>query len=109
MDRAEEAVQTAGVVGKGPGTGLEQAVRRDQTATHRLADVSVCQGALLDRNGSEQARGRERCVTLRPDDGGSSSVAAQQYVRSKRTAVQLDVHGRRVLSGRPSSTHGGSY
>ena len=49
MDCRRKAVQAAGLVGKGSGARLEQAIRRGQTTAHQPARISVCQRALLDR------------------------------------------------------------
>src|SRR5258708_40045081 len=94
MDGQSEAVQAAGVVGQGAGAGLEEAVWRGQTATHPSAEVSLCQRALLDRNGGRQGE--------RHHDGGVASAAAYEYLRSERTTLSLDVYRRGALPGRRS-------
>ena len=58
-----------------------------ETATHQPAYLSFCPRSLLDRNGSELSRCRERQADRRPNDIGRSPLAAPQYFRSERTPV----------------------
>src|SRR5689334_12336783 len=70
MDSKQEAIEAAGVVGEGTGSGLEQALWGIQTATDEPADISICPGALLDRNSGWQANGYR---------GPSSLVAPEHF------------------------------
>src|SRR5260370_12564182 len=98
MDRTRQVLEAAGAVGQGAGGGLEQAVRGDQTAAYEPAHVSVCQRALLDRYGGGRAGGGGQWRRGR----GSSSLAAQQHLRSERATLSLDVYGGGVLPCRSS-------
>ncbi|PYS28405.1 MAG: hypothetical protein DMG11_12780 [Acidobacteria bacterium] len=68
------------------------------------AHVSVCQRALPDRYSGGRARGRQRRRNRCP-----SPVAAQQYVRSERATLSLDVYRRRVLLSRSSGEGGRAH
>src|SRR5678815_1822000 len=60
MDCHPKLIEAGGPLGKGGGSGLEEAVRGDEATAHQPAGLSLCKAAVLDQNGEAALHGERR-------------------------------------------------
>src|SRR5260370_29648229 len=97
MDGAGAFGDAAGTVGQRDAARLGAAVWRSEIPAHQPAYLPLRPGAVL--GGGEIAAERNRRVS-------PASIGLSEHLEPERTAIQLDVHGRRVFPGRAPDRRG---